>query len=216
MFCPHCGSNIPDGSKFCSSCGNPINSVPADEPQVPGQQYDQFQGGPVPPQQGFSEPSGYTAPISDSQPQQYAAPTPNPQYATVALSTNRDIMMYILFTILTCGIYGYWYVYQMAQDTNTICYEDGEETPGLLVYILLSIVTCGIYSYYWMYKLANRLQNNGPRYGVPIQEGGSDVLLWLVLGMFTCGICGFIGMNIIIKNLNALSEAYNRANGYYA
>lgn len=217
MFCPHCGSNIPDGSKFCSVCGNPINAAAPSSPQVPGQQYDQqydqSYGGPVPPNQG------YTAPMDDSS---YGVPgggvpagAPAQQYPG-ALRTDRDLVTYILLTLVTCGIYGYWYVYQMAQDANTICYEDGEETPGLLVYILLSIVTCGIYSYYWMYKLANRLQNNGPRYGVPIQEGGSDVLLWLVLGTITCGICAFIGVNIIIKNLNALSDAYNRANGFYA
>lgn len=205
MFCPHCGSNIPDGSKFCSECGNPIEvTVSSYEPQQPYGQ--QFYGGPVPPH----ESRGTTAPLNDS----YTA-QPTPQYPG-ALRTDRDILMYVLLTIVTCGIYSYWYVYQMAQDTNTICYQDGEETPGLLIYILLSIVTCGIYSYYWMYKVANRLQNNGPRYGVAIPEGGSDVLLWLILGMISCGICAFIGMNILMKNLNTLSDAYNRANGFYA
>ena len=102
----------------------------------------------------------------------------------------------------------------MAQDTNAICHDDGEETQGLAVFILLSIVTCGVYSYYWMFKLEERLQYNGPRYGITIQESGSDILLWLVLGIFTCGICSYFGLHILMQNLNKLSEAYNRANGF--
>ncbi len=209
MFCPNCGSNIADGSKFCPSCGQ--NLAQQDE-------YQQGQGGY---QQGGYQQGGYQqggyqqnagAYITPSQPQdsyqQYNTPL-----ATEPLRTDRDILMYVLLTIVTCGIYGYWYVYQMAKDANTICYADGDSTPELLIYILLSILTCGIYSYYWMYKLANRLQTNGPRYGIAIQEGGSDVLLWFVLGYFTCSLTSYVGMNIIIKNMNALSIAYNQANG---
>ena len=120
----------------------------------------------------------------------------------------------LILTIVTCGIYGYWYIYQMAQDATVLCAEDGEETPGLAIYILLSIVTCGIYSYYWQYKLANRLQNNGYRYGVQVQEGGSDVLIWLILGALLCIICSYVGTNIIFKNMNELCAAYNRLHGY--
>ena len=28
MFCSKCGANIPDGSAFCSQCGNPVNNAP--------------------------------------------------------------------------------------------------------------------------------------------------------------------------------------------
>ena len=24
MFCPNCGKNVPDGAKFCGSCGQPM------------------------------------------------------------------------------------------------------------------------------------------------------------------------------------------------
>lgn len=192
MFCPHCGANVPDGSKFCSNCGNSIDA----------------QGG-----GGYSQ-QPQTPPI----PGYYEQPEPTQSYGSAPmgatpLRTDRDLLTYILLTFITCGIYGYWFVYQLAQDANVACYEDGEETPGLVVYILLSIVTCGIYSYYWIYKLANRIQNNGPRYGVTIQESGSDVLLWMVLGYFTCSITTFVAMNMVIKNMNALCDGYNRAFG---
>ena len=210
MFCPHCGSNLPDGTQFCSNCGNPINL----QNNAGAQQAQPQQQAQTPPPPNYNT----AAPVPANQTyanQNQGYGNPNPTNMTSGpLRTDRDIIMYILLSIVTCGIYGYWYIYQMALDANAICAGDNEETPGLLIFILLSIVTCGIYSLYWMYKLANRLQANGPRYGIAVQEGGSDVLLWLVLGIFTCNICSYIAMNIILKNMNTLSVAYNQANGY--
>ena len=136
---------------------------------------------------------------------------PRPAYA---IATNRGIFKYIIFTILTCGIYGYWFVYTMARDVNEMCKEDGDKTGGLLAYILLSFITCGFYSIYWEYKIANRLQENAPRYGISFSENGTSVLLWILIGAFICGIGPFVAMNILIKNTNRLAVEYNRVNGF--
>lgn len=86
--------------------------------------------------------------------------------------------MYILLSICTCGIYSWYFIYTMAQDSNAMCQEDGKKTPGLLAFILLTIITCGFYGIYWEYSLANRLAGNAPRYGMNFQENGTTVLLW--------------------------------------
>lgn len=202
MFCPHCGRSMPDGTHFCTECGTQIQMPQqAQQAQQPGFSYDQSA------QPQSSQPTSI-APANVGNGGSQAQPDFGP------LTTNRDLLTYILLCIVTCGIYGYWFVYKMAQDANVACTNDGDSTPGLAVYILLSIVTCGIYSYYWQYKLANRIQANAPMYGISIQEGGSDVLLWLLLGTFICFACHFIAMNIIIKNMNTLCAAYNRTHGY--
>ena len=86
------------------------------------------------------------------------------------IKTDRSLVMYILLTIVTCGIYGYYFIYKLADDLNEMCKDDGEKTGGLIAYILLSIITCNFYQLYWMYKIGNRLYNNGPKFGVKVDE----------------------------------------------
>lgn len=125
------------------------------------------------------------------------------------IKEDRSLLMYILLTIVTFGIYGLYFIYKLAQDVNIVCAGDGKETPGLLKYFLLTLVTCGIYSFYWMYCLGNRLADNAPRYGLSFQENGSTVLLWQLLGMLLCYVGSLFAMHIIIKNTNMLASAYN-------
>ena len=130
----------------------------------------------------------------------------------IMLKTDRSLLVYILLSIVTCGIYSYYFIYKLAQDLNIACDGDGETTSGLLMFIVLSIVTCGIYSWIWFYKVGNRLASNAPRYGMNFTENGTTVLLWMLFGSMLCGIGPFIAMNIIIKNTNSICAAYNNYN----
>ena len=231
MFCPHCGTSLPDGTKFCTECGIRLNNPTstgwqqptANEPQADGRPSNAYQSGGRRYQEQATDQQHHGQPPQPS-PRTTQGTAQEPQGA---LGTDRDIIDYALLTIVTCGIYGYWYVYRIAQDANVLCANDGDETPGLGIYILLSIVTCGLYSYYWQYKLAERLKANGYRYGMTIDKGGSDVLLWLILGrvvslvLSATVILAFAGMaiscvgtNIILRNMNSMCEAYNRQHGY--
>lgn len=121
---------------------------------------------------------------------------------------NRTLWKYILFSALTGGIYGFYFIYKLARDVNVICEGDGEVTPGLWKYILFGICTLGIYDLYWMYKLADRLQFNASRYGTAFSENGATVLKWTVFGILLVGIGPFVSLYIIIKNTNILAEKY--------
>ena len=94
------------------------------------------------------------------------------------LKTDRSLVTYILLSIITCGIYSYYFIYKMAYDVNIACEGDGQETAGLVKFILLSIITCGIYAWFWYYNLGNRLADNAGRYNMNFQENGTTVLLW--------------------------------------
>ena len=43
MTCKNCGTELPNGMRFCTSCGTPVAEEPAIAPQAPG----------MPPQMGF-------------------------------------------------------------------------------------------------------------------------------------------------------------------
>lgn len=129
------------------------------------------------------------------------------------IQTDRGLLKYILLTIVTCGIYSYYFIYKLAEDVNEMCKEDGQKTGGLVAFIVLSFVTCGIYALYWYYQIANRLQANAPKYGLSFQESGTTVLLWYVIGAVVCGIGPFVAMHFIIKNTNAMAAAYNQMYG---
>lgn len=126
---------------------------------------------------------------------------------------DRSLLMYILLTIVTCGIYSYYFLYSIAQDANVICAEDGKKTDGLVMFIVLSFVTCGIYAWIWYYNLGNRLAENAPRYGLTFTENGTTILMWQIFGALLCGIGPFIAMNILINNMNRLAHAYNNGQG---
>ena len=129
------------------------------------------------------------------------------------IKTDRSLVAYILLSVITCGLYGFYFIYKLADDINEMCEGDGSRTGGLLAYIILSYITCGFYSLYWLYKIANRLQTNAPRYGIQFSENGVHILLWYIIGIFVCAIGPFVADYIIIKNTNQLAMAYNAKNG---
>lgn len=128
------------------------------------------------------------------------------------LKTDRSIWVYLLLSIVTCGIYSLYFLHKLAQDVNISCEGDGESTAGLLKFILLSFVTCGIYRWVWYYKLGNRLSVNAQRYQLNFVENGTTILMWMLFGILLCGIGPIIGFNIIIKNTNSICKAYNSSN----
>ena len=60
---------------------------------------------------------------------------------------NRNIALAIVFSIITCGIYGiYWFVV-LTNDMNSLSTSDGFETSGGMA-LLFTIITCGIYGFF--------------------------------------------------------------------
>jgi hypothetical protein len=121
----------------------------------------------------------------------------------------RSLAGAILLPIITLGIYGLYWIHAIARDMNRLCAGDGRKTGGLAMVFFVGIITFGIYDLYWYYALADRLQDNAPRYGLAFKEGGGTVLLWATLGTFII-VGPFISLHIIIKNINALAQIYNR------
>lgn len=105
---------------------------------------------------------------------------------------NRNIVVAILLTIVTCGIYGiYWFIC-LTNEANSLTLDDDYQTSGGMA-LLFTIITCGIYSFYWMYKMgikAERISN---------KNSNTYPILFLVLSLFGFGIISYILLQDIIN-----------------
>ncbi len=107
----------------------------------------------------------------------------------------RNIALYIILTLITCGLFGIYWLIVLADDMNAIA-NDGDMMSGAMVF-LLTLVTCGIYGFYWAYKQGARIDEmNGIK-------GGTTGILYLILNLF--------GLSIITYAL-IQSELNKRAN----
>ena len=109
----------------------------------------------------------------------------------------RNIVVCILLSLITCGIYGiYWFIV-MTDESNVV--SDDQTASGGMAF-LFTIITCGIYFYYWNYKMGQKLHQAGQKYNKPI---GDNSIVYLLLSIFGLGIINYC---IIQSDLNRFSK----------
>ena len=128
------------------------------------------------------------------------------------IKTNRSLFKYIVFGILTLGIYNLVFLHKLAKDMNAIGEGDRRHTRGVFAFLVFNLLTVGVYQYIWWYKLANRIKRNGARYHCYIDGDGTTVLLWMIFGSLLCGFGPLIAMYIVFHNMNDLADTYNKRN----
>lgn len=113
------------------------------------------------------------------------------------LITKRDIVVAIILTFVTCGIYGiYWFIV-MTDDVNSL--SDEKMASGGTAF-LYSILTCGIYALYWNYKIGQKMAEAGKKYNKPINDNS---VLYLVLSIFGFGLVNYC---LIQSDLNRFAD----------
>lgn len=58
-----------------------------------------------------------------------------PPYSGGRLKEDRSLVTYILLSLVTCGIYGYYFIYKLAEEVNIACEGDGEQTSMDLLHL---------------------------------------------------------------------------------
>lgn len=127
---------------------------------------------------------------------QPAAGTPQAS-GTAPVVPNRNIVTSIILSLVTCGIYGIYWMITLQDDSNLV--SDDNTTSGVMVF-LLSLVTCGIYGFFWYYKMGQKLFQAGQKYGKQISDNS---LIYLLLGVFGLGIVNYCLMQ---SDLNKFSN----------
>ncbi len=94
----------------------------------------------------------------------------------------RNIAVSILLSIVTCGIYGIYWMIKMNDEVNQLASEPDATSGGMV--LLFTLITCGIYSWFWLYKMGERCDR------IKGVQGNSNIV-YLLLGIFGLGIVSY-------------------------
>lgn len=125
------------------------------------------------------------------------------------VSDNRNVLRLIVLSLLTCGLYGIWFMFRWIRDINVICQDDGKHTTGLFLTLLLSLCTLGIYGLCWWYMMGNRLLQYSLSQGIPCGITGKKLLLLQILGCFCCGLSSLYALHLALTTTNHLGRYHN-------
>lgn len=126
----------------------------------------------------------------------------------------RSIPLYIVLSIITCGIFGIVWFVMLTDDLNELT-GDPNAQSGIVTW-LLSLVTCGIYGLYWAYKCGEKIDYIKQSRGIPASNSG---VLYLIVYFFG-GIITYALIQNEINNLtnnnnyNNFNNQYNNYNNY--
>ena len=110
----------------------------------------------------------------------------------------RNIALCIIFTFITCGIYGiYWFV-TLTDDMNAAVGENG--TSGVKAFVF-TLITCSIYGLYWAYKMGEKVDTLKIKNGQPTSNNG---VIYLILFYLTGGLITYA---LLQNELNKVATA---------
>lgn len=184
-ICPTCGRTFDDSANVCTNCGSALNAANQQGYYNANPNFQDAQQNFQNAQQNFQQ--GYqNASQGINQAFQGMGYNPNPGNITP-----RNIVMAIIFSFITCGIYGIYWLVKLNDEINQLSGEPNG-TSGVMV-VILTIVTCGIYGLYWNYKMGERYDRmNGTL-------NGSSNILFLVLAIFELSIVNYCLMQDAIN-----------------
>jgi Domain of unknown function (DUF4234)/zinc-ribbon domain len=168
IYCTKCGQANDDAARLCMSCGASFGgkSGPAPfttaEPASAGTQ-----------QAGGSSP--WTTPLYEEpaymQPQAGGIITPGEK---------RDPLMVLILSLLTCGIYAIYWVYQTSSEIRDAL---GREDISPTLDAVLTLVTCYIWLIYLAYKYPQLLLLLQERAGLPRNDISLVSLILAIVGL---------------------------------
>ena len=171
------------------------------------------------PYQQVQQPQNQYQPVQQPQYQQNQYQNQNqayqqPYYHSMGplLKTDRSLVKYIIFSILTCGIYSIFFFTGIADDINRVASgRDGKKTTHYcLMTFVLAPITCGIYAFYWWHTISDRIGEEARARGIYTDFSATTFWLWQLVGAVLCGIGPFIYVHKLCKVMNEINYSYNQ------
>ncbi len=101
----------------------------------------------------------------------------------------RSIPVCIILTIVTCGIYGIYWLIKLNDELNELAGNENA-TSGVVVF-LLTLVTCNIYGWYWYWKMGENVDT--------VRNSSNSGIIYLILGLLGFGIINYCLMQDAIN-----------------
>lgn len=108
----------------------------------------------------------------------------------------RSVLMVLLLSIVTCGIYSFFWVYSTRQEMNAYL-NDNSKSPELNT--ILAIL-CSIYWLFIMYDYSSDITKMQQKAGLPVKD---LALLNLLLSIFGFGIVSILIMQSQLNEIYA-------------
>ena len=126
------------------------------------------------------------------------------------MNTERKLWKYIVFSILTCGIYSIVFWSSIGEDLNlTASRRDGKKTMHYcLLFFLVGPITGGIANLVWNHRICNRMGTELSRRGLPYKISASTFWLWGILGSLII-VGPLVFLSKFCKAMNFLANDYN-------
>lgn len=103
----------------------------------------------------------------------------------------RNPIVSILLSIITCGIYELYWMCTITDDVDNVT-NNPTKRNGIVV-ILLTIITCGIYGIYYWYQNGKLMEEANEKNGV---KGNSNAVLFLILSIIGFSIINYVLVQI--------------------
>lgn len=114
------------------------------------------------------------------------------------MKEEKNIVLNIILTVVTCGIYGLVWFVQLTDDAKEYS-GDTEMQSGVLA-LVLTLITCGIYGFYWDYKMAKMLQDAQTKNNLPAND---NTIMYVILHLFGLEIVNYCLMQ---NDLNSITK----------
>lgn len=99
----------------------------------------------------------------------------------------RNIALCIVLSIITCGIYGIYWMIVLTDNTTFASQKKVYSTSGGVAF-LLTLITCGIYGFYWDYQMGKSISQAQQDAGIASSDNS---ILYIVLRLFGLSIVSY-------------------------
>ncbi|MBN7774513.1 DUF4234 domain-containing protein [Clostridium aminobutyricum] len=110
----------------------------------------------------------------------------------------KNIALCILFTIITFGIYGLYWIICLTNDSLELSSERGTNGGWVLIF---TIITLGIYGLYWSYIMGDRIYRLRQKHG--LAGGSANGALYLIFCLIGFSI---IALALMQNEINRFLE----------